>query len=284
MVDVKQIGFLHPGEMGISLAATAQNSGHNAYWVGENRSKETRARAIKNNLVEVQTIRELCEKCSVMISVCPPHAATDVARLVLAENFVGLYADANAISPSRAQHIGELMLKAGVEFVDGGIIGGPAWKPRRTWLYLSGRSADKIAACFASGPLETEVIGDEIGKASAVKMCFAAKTKGETALLCAIIAAAEQLGVRKELENQWSRYDSESVQNNLSRVSRASLKAWRFSGEMEEIASTFESAGLPSNFHLAASDIYQRITKFKGVDALPPVEDVIAALLNPKGK
>ena len=283
-MDVKHIGFLHPGEMGVSLAATAQNTGHSAYWVGESRSSDTYARAAKNKLIELQTIDEMCQRCSLIISVCPPHAAVDVAKQVLPHHFKGIYADVNAISPNRAKHIGQLMMDADVEFVDGGIIGGPAWKLNSTWLYLSGLASDHVAACFSSGPLVTEVIGDEIGKASALKMCFAAKTKGATALLCAIVAAAEQLGVRKELEKQWSRYGSDDVQNNLAQVSRVTSKAWRFSGEMEEIALTLESSGLPGGFHLAASDIYQRIAKFKGADPLPHVEDVIEALLYPDGK
>jgi len=280
-MNKKHIGFLHPGAMGVSLAATAQNTGHTAYWVSEGRSPDTYERAAKNSLVETQTLEELCDRCSVIICVCPPRAATEVAEQVLTCSFKGIYADVNAISPQRAKRIGQLMNDAGVEFVDGGIIGGPAWKPDTTWLYLSGRAADQVAACFAGGPLATEVIGDDIGKASALKMCFAANTKGTTALLCAIVAAAEEMGVRKELEKQWSRHGSEYAQNTLASISRVTAKAWRFSGEMEEIASTLEAAGLPSGFHLAACDIYQRIAKFQGADPTPPVEDVLDALLNP---
>ena len=280
-MKTKHIGFLHPGAMGISLTVSAQNSGHIAYWASEGRSPETYKRALKKNLVETQTIEELCDRCSIITSVCPPHAATEVAEQILQYSFKGIYADVNAISPERAKDIGEMMSDAGIEFVDGGIIGGPAREPDSTWLYLSGHAADQIATCFASGPLETEIIGDEIGKASALKMCFAANTKGATALLCAIVAAVEELGVRKELETQWSRYDPEFAQETLSRISRVTAKAWRFSGEMEEIASTFESIGLPNGFHLAAHDIYQRISKFKGADLTPAVEDVLDALINP---
>ncbi|MGH8246850.1 MAG: hypothetical protein ACREUU_10505, partial [Gammaproteobacteria bacterium] len=80
------------------------------------------------------------------------------------------------------------MTEAGVSFVDGGIIGRPAREPGQTWLYLSGPRARDIAACFAAGPLKSRVLGMTIGKASALKMCFAAYSKGTTALLCAILA------------------------------------------------------------------------------------------------
>jgi 3-hydroxyisobutyrate dehydrogenase-like beta-hydroxyacid dehydrogenase len=273
------IGFLHPGAMGSSLAASAQNTGHTACWASYGRSSATRERAEKHSLVEMQSLQELCDACSVLISVCPPHAATEVAEQVLACSFQGAYADMNAISPQRAQAIGQAMASAGVEFVDGGIIGGPAWTPDSTVLYLSGAAAGQIAGCFAAGPLATEVIGAEIGKASALKMCFAANSKGTTALLCAIVAAAEELGVREELERQWSRGGSDFAQQTLARVQGVTAKAWRFTGEMAEIAATFEGVGLPGGFHTAARVVYERIARFKGADPLPPVDEVLDALL-----
>jgi 3-hydroxyisobutyrate dehydrogenase-like beta-hydroxyacid dehydrogenase len=221
----------------------------------------------------------LCDKCSVIISVCPPHAAVSVAEQVIGCSFKGLYADVNAVSPQRAKQIGGMLKDAGVDFVDGGIIGGPAWKPDSTWLYLSGQSADDIAACFESGPLEAEVIGDDVGKASALKMCFAANTKGTTALLCAVAAAAEGHGVRNELERQWSRHGSAYAKDVMKKIIGVTAKAWRFSGEMEEIASTFEDKGLPGGFHLGAAEVYERIAKFKGASPLPSSDEVINALL-----
>lgn len=279
-MDQKHIGFLHPGAMGVSLAATARNTGHIACWASEGRSRDTRERAEKHGLVEVRTLEELCGQSTILISVCPPGAATEVAERVLRYSFQGIYADVNAISPDRVKRIGQLMDGAGVAFVDGGIIGGPAWKPGTTWLYLSGSAADRVAACFSAGPLATEVIGEEVGKASALKMCFAANTKGTTALLCAIVAAAEKLGVREELERQWSRNGSALAESTLNRIRGATAKAWRFTGEMEEIAATLESAGLPGGFHSAAREVYERIAEFKGADPAPPVEAVLGALLN----
>ena len=278
-MNQKHIGFLHPGAMGISLAASARNSGYGSRWASAGRSAETRQRAERHNLVEVQTLQELCDTCSVVISVCPPGVASDVAKQVVTCGFRGIYADVNAISPQHAKGIARLLEATGAQFVDGGIIGGPAWKPRTTWLCLSGEAADQVAARFANGPLETEVIGKEVGKASALKMCFAANTKGATALLCAVVAAAEELGVRPELERQWSRRDPAFAQNALASIARVTDRAWRFTSEMQEIAETFEEAGLPGGFHLAAFDIYERIAKFKEAKTAPPVEDVLAALL-----
>jgi 3-hydroxyisobutyrate dehydrogenase-like beta-hydroxyacid dehydrogenase len=281
-MEKPNIGILHPGDMGISVAASARNSGHTVYWASEGRSPQTRERAEKHGLVEAGSLPHLCETCAMIVSVCPPDAAEGVANSVLAHGFTGLYVDANAISPQRAVRIGQAM--SGARFVDGGIIGGPAWKPGTTWLYLSGEAAEEAAAIFSAGPLETSVIGDQIGKASALKMCFAAFTKGSTALLCATLAAAESLGVRAELEQQWSRDGSDFAAQAAQKVRQVTAKAWRFGGEMEEISATFSEAGVPSSFHLAAADIYHRLAEFKGAAETPALDDVLAALLQREPK
>jgi 3-hydroxyisobutyrate dehydrogenase-like beta-hydroxyacid dehydrogenase len=277
---MEKIVILHPGNMGISIAASAQNGGNTVYWVSNGRTHETRTRAEKHGLVELDSLAEAAALATIIISVCPPHAAETVAEQVAAAGFKGIYLDANAISPQRARRIGDRMTAVNATYVDGGIIGGPAWEPNRTWLYLSGKEADRVAACFSKGPLAVEVIGDEPDKASALKMCFAAYTKGTTALLCGILAAAESLSVRQDLERQWSRNGSDFTAQTAERVRRVTAKAWRFAGEMEEIAATFESAGLPGGFHLAAADIYQRIAHFKDNEETPELAAVLAALQN----
>lgn len=273
-----RIGILHPGAMGISVAASAIHNQHRVQWASEGRSEGTCARATKHNLRDAVTLENLCAESDIILSICPPHAAEDVAQQVIASNFRGLYCDANAISPQRAHHICELLCAAGIDFVDGGIIGGPAWTRGKTWLYLSGARAREIADCFTAGPLETLVIGAEIGKASALKMCYAAYTKGTTALLAAILAASEQLGVREDLYGQWTRDDSNLVSEREQRVRSAIEKAWRFEGEMREIASTFAAVGLPGEFHQAAAEIYRRLAPLKDSAESVPLSNVLQAL------
>jgi 3-hydroxyisobutyrate dehydrogenase-like beta-hydroxyacid dehydrogenase len=273
------IGILHPGEMGISIAASAMNSGHAVYWASEKRSDRTRLRAEKYGLLELDSMAALCQNCEIIFCICPPHAAEEVANSVIGHGFNGYYLDANAIAPQRATSMNEGMEANGIHFIDGGIIGGPAGKPKETWLYLSGKYANVIADCFTKGPLETKIIGDEIGKASALKMCYAAYSKGTTALLAAILATAESLGVRKELYAQWDMDDSNFSEQTNRRVARATTKAWRFEGEMYEIASTFQAAGLPNGFHEAAAEIFHRLADFKDMPETPQLNDILKALL-----
>ncbi len=277
-MSVTHIGFLHPGAMGVSLAAAAKNTGHKSYWVPHGRSPETRLRAETHGLLEIPQIVDLCKRCAVIVSVCPPHAAFEVAEEVCSCSFKGVFVDANAISPQRTRQINQLMSASGIDFVDGGIIGPPAWQANRTWLYLSGPSAGWVSRLFSGGPLEIEIIGTEAGKASALKMCFAANTKGTTALLATIMAAADRLGVRQELETQWSRQSSDYAHSTIDRVRKATAKAWRFAGEMDEISTTFQSVGLPEGFHLAASEIYSRMASFKDAAQAPGLDEIVAAL------
>jgi 3-hydroxyisobutyrate dehydrogenase-like beta-hydroxyacid dehydrogenase len=170
MVKNTTLGILHPGAMGITVAASAQNSGCDVFWVSEGRRAQSIERANSEQLKDAGTLDELVRICEVIVCVCPPHAAEDVALKVAASGFTGLYIDGNAISPERVAAAGRTITGSGGSFVDGGIIGGPAIKPDSTWLYLSGPEAERAAACFSEGPLEPCVMAGDIGKASALKM------------------------------------------------------------------------------------------------------------------
>jgi 3-hydroxyisobutyrate dehydrogenase-like beta-hydroxyacid dehydrogenase len=275
------IGILHPGDMGITLAFAARNSGQAVLWASEGRSPETLARATSQGLVDAHTLTELCQKCAVILSICPPHAADEVSRQVVEAGFQGLYVDANAISPQRVTSMAEMMTEHGISFVDGSVIGGPAWG-HGTILYLSGQEALRVADCFLAGPLRTELIGEQPGRASALKMCYGAYTKGSRAMLLGILGTAQSLGVRDVLEQQWERDDPNLLKQNTQRLGRVTAKAWRFEGEMKEIATTFARAGLPDGFHLAAADIYGRLADFKGREVAPELAEVLSALLDVK--
>jgi 3-hydroxyisobutyrate dehydrogenase-like beta-hydroxyacid dehydrogenase len=275
---MSNIGILHPGEMGVSVAASAINSGHEVYWTSDGRSEKTRIRAENHGLIETHSFAEICQVCEIILSICPPHAAEEVAGAVIEHGFKGLYLDANAIAPQRSIKLATLLENAGVHFVDGGIIGGPAWTPQETWLYLSGEHAEAIATCFSNGPLATKILSREIGKASALKMCYAAYSKGTTALLAAVLATAETLGVRRDLYEQWD-MDNQGFSDQVNqRVRRVTAKAWRFEGEMREIAATFREAGLPDGFHDASAEIYHRIAGLKDNDMAITVNDILAIM------
>ncbi len=274
---MQRIGLIHPGAMGASVGAAASRN-HTVLWASQGRSESTGVRARKANLEDVGTVAELVKASAIVLSVCPPHAAEDLANEVVQLGFTGLYVDGNAISPDRTRIIQKIVESAGADYVDGGIIGGPAWSEEAgTHLYLSGPRAEEVAACFAGSPLQTPVISDLIGAASALKMGYAAYTKGSTALLTSILGMVEKEGVRADLAGQWGDTFTEQT---VRRVCANTAKAWRFVGEMHEIAATFRGAGLPGGFHQAAAEVYERLAGFKDHDEPPAIETVLDVLLN----
>ena len=262
--------------MGVAVAATLKNGGHSVVWASEGRSAETHRRAAALGLTDAGTLEAVCGRCDSIVSVCPPEFAETMAREIVGCGFQGLYIDANAISPDRVSRIGRTMEARGVHFVDGSIIGLPAKTHGETWIYLSGPHAREAAGCFSEGPLEVEVLEGEIGKASALKMVFAAQTKGLAALRASSLAAAEELGVLRDLERQWSRSGPPFAQV-VGSLQHVAPKAWRFVAEMQEIAATFEAAGMPGGFHRAAGEIFARLADFKGASKVE-LEDALRKL------
>ncbi|MEZ5247243.1 MAG: DUF1932 domain-containing protein [Acidimicrobiales bacterium] len=274
------IGILHPGSMGTSLGAALVGAGHEVVWASQGRSPATQERAEADALHDVGTLDALVGRSDTIISVCPPGDALAVARDVAALGFSGVYLDANAVAPQTARTIAATVGAGGALALDGGIVGPPARHAGLTVLYLSGDRArsDAVAALFASGPLETHHVGDEPGAASAVKMAFAAWTKGTSALLLAIRALAEIEGVVEGLDHAWSTLTPELV-DQLPRTARGTTpKAWRFVAEMHEISATFDAAGLPAGFHQAAAEIYGALTDLRDRDDIE-VDDVVRRLV-----
>ena len=200
-----------------------------------------------------------------------------MAREVAADGFGGIYVDANAISPATAREIGTVIEAAGGTFVDGGIIGLPPTPQEQPTLYLSGTETATIAALFTGTNIHGEVIEGGAGAASALKMCYAAFTKGVTALLAAVRALAEHEGVEGPLLESWRRTLPDAPRQSEYAAAAAS-KAWRWSGEMEEIAASFGAAGLPEGFHRAAAEVYRRLESFKNRATPPSMAEVSQAM------
>jgi 3-hydroxyisobutyrate dehydrogenase-like beta-hydroxyacid dehydrogenase len=270
------IALLHPGEMGAAVGACLVSRGVRVVCVAEGRSPATRKRAADGGLSEVPSLDRALETADAVLSICVPSGAFDVARSVAARGFRGIYIDANAVSPAHAREIGTTLEAGGASFVDGGIIGLPPTASRTTRLYLCGAQAPGIAELFAGSQTHAILMEGAIGAASAIKVCFAAYNKGETALLGIIRALAKFEGVDDALMKEWSQSQPGAAARSGNIAARA-FKAWRWAGEMEEIAASFDHAGLPSGF-LANAEIYRRLEMFKDCSEPPSLETVTESL------
>jgi 3-hydroxyisobutyrate dehydrogenase-like beta-hydroxyacid dehydrogenase len=268
------VGVLHPGAMGSALAGAIRQP---VYWAGHGRSRESCERAERQDLIDVGSVESLAEQSEVLISVCPPHAAVDLASQVAGRGYRGIYLDANAIAPAESVKIGQMFER----YVDGGIIGGPPHEAGTTRFYLAAgdrmQDVETVAQLWEGSPLDVRVLDKGVGAASALKMAYAGWTKGSSALLLAIRSYAESAGVGPELVEEWRLSIPELPTRTERSASGVGPKAWRFGGEMAQIAAALEAEGLPEGFHLAAQDLYERLALLKGSDR-PSLEEVLTLL------
>jgi 3-hydroxyisobutyrate dehydrogenase-like beta-hydroxyacid dehydrogenase len=256
MTDQVIIGLLHPGAMGAAVGRCLTDAGYQVLWAGAGRSQETAERAAAAGLTNAGTPRQLAASSQIILSICPPHAALDVAWAV--HGFTGLYLDANAIAPGTARAVAQLITSNGGIYVDGGIIGPPPVRPGMTRLYLSGARAPAIADIFTGTALDARITAGPDAAASAVKMAYAAWTKGTAAMLLAARALARAEGVEDALLTEWALSQPHLGDQSERAAEAAVAKGWRWIAEMEEIAHCMAEAGLPDGFHQAAAEIYRR--------------------------
>ena len=260
---MKTIALLHPGNMGSTIGRCAATSGARVLWASAQRSAASRKRAEQAGLIDAGDLAAAVRQSDIVLAVCPPEFATEIAASVAAQRFQGIYVDANAVSRATAEEIAKIVTKAGASFVDGGIIGSPVKQAGTTRMYLSGEKAAEIAQLFSASMLDARSIGAVPGEASALKVVYAAWTKGTDALILAIRALAAHEGVDHALLEEW-KISQPALENKCLRAAAVAVpKMWRYVGEMREIAEAFEAAGLPNGFHNAAAEVSERLACFK---------------------
>jgi 3-hydroxyisobutyrate dehydrogenase-like beta-hydroxyacid dehydrogenase len=274
MPNLSVIGLLHPGEMGAAVGQCLTGAGHEVLWASEGRGPHTAARARAAGLVDSGTAAELAERADVILSICPPHAALDVAWAV--QGFAGLFVDANAIAPATAREIAGMICDGGGSYVDAAIIGLPPVTAGSTRLYLSGPDAPTVRALFAGTSLDARLAGEGMTAASAVKMAYAGWTKGTAALLLDVRALARSEGVEDTLLAEWALSQPSLAERSAGAARSATAKGWRWVAEMEEIAASMAAAGLPDGFHQAAAEVFRRLPRARS--GLPPGEAVDAVM------
>ncbi len=240
-------------------------------------------RAARAGIESVDHLASLVAQSSVVLSIVPPEIATEVAEAVVvaakeAPDGARVFVECNAISPCRAREIAALVGGSGLMYVDGGLIGAPPSPGRPTALYLSGDGGDRVAEVLAAPTIRTEWLGPEPAAASALKMAYAAWTKGVNALVLSVRALARAEGVEDALIAEWQR-SQPAAAASADRAPATAGKAWRWVAEMEEIATSLDDAGLPDGAFVAAAEVYRRLHRYKDVDAPPGLDEMVDALL-----
>lgn len=272
-METLDIAVLHPGAMGAQVAAQAVTAGHRVHWLAEGRGEATRARAEAAGLIGAGSLAELARDCDVIMSVCPPAAAREVAESVAATRFSGVYLEANAISPRHTAQIAALFDESGrgVTVVDGGIVGDPPRQGGRTVLYLSGTddAVRLVERAFDGGHLRVKPLGDAIGKASALKLAYASYNKITYILAAQSFALAAGHGVLEDLLELGGLALPETPLGRSERLPGAAARAWRWAPEMREIADACETAGVSPEVARVAAGLFKNWDRHKDEPGVP---------------
>ncbi len=256
------IGITSPGDMGQGVAMCIKALGFDVCMASDGRSPRTRGLGEKAGLTDCHSLEKLVQTCDMVLSVLDPGAAVTNARAVAAAcKATGrkiVFVDCNAVAPQTMNEINDIMTAVGCTVVDAGIIGPPPRNSAKQRFYVSGPNANLMNRINCP-QINVRVAGEKIGDASAVKMCYAALTKGSIALGTELLIAARKLGVDQTLEAEFKGSQAELHESVLTRSAGMAFKAYRWVPEMNEIAKTFEGVGMTPRILQGAADLYAQI-------------------------
>ncbi len=275
------IAILSPGDMGHTVGDVLRQNGLRVITCLEGRSQRTCDLAQKAGIEDVPTYPQLVTEADLILSIMVPaqaiNAAESVADALQQTDTPLTYADCNAIAPQTVRKLGEVITSADGIFVDASIIGPPPRRPGATRFYASGPDLDAFSELNHYG-LDVRTLGDEIGLASAIKMCYASLTKGLTALCTELLTAAEVLGVSDALTEEFKLSQVVLYERMERGIPNMPPKAKRWIGEMEEISDTFAHVGLTPNILTGAADMYRLVSETHLADLSPEARDQFPTL------
>lgn len=289
------VAIVGVGEMGAAVAQRLRLSGAHVRVCLKGRSAESERRARRAGVEIVNDDAVLVSGADFVLTIVPPGVAVQVAEQYRT-SFVStakeaIFADCNAIAPSTARRIGEVLAGCACRYVDAGIIGGPPPQdlskpgPR---FYASGTDAPRLGELNEFG-LDVAVLDGPIGAASGLKMSYAGLTKGITALGTAMVAAAMREGLGEALRSELARTQPQILRRIGQSVPAMFPKAYRWVAEMEEIAAFLADDDRGAMIYRGAARLYQRMAEEGGhPDAAEGLRALIdfcsAALASPPAK
>ena len=282
-MTVRSVALISPGDMGQAVGALLVQGGVRVLTCLIGRSERTRTLARAAGFTDITTLEALVREAELLLSIVPPAQAVAVARDVAAAMGTTrarlTYVDCNAIAPRTAREVAAVIAPTGSGFVDAGIVGGPPRDAPSPRFYASGPDRAQFGALRDAG-LDVRLLGNEVGEASAVKMCYAALTKGTTAIATELLVAARKLGVYDTLVAELGESQATQAKRMADAVPAMPGKAHRWIAEMEEIARTFEDVGLTPLMFQGAAEMYrltagseiggerpETVDRFRGVEA-----------------
>ncbi len=259
------VAVIAMGEMGAGVARRLTSRGARVLTSLQGRGPGSAERAAEAGVEAVADDQALVSGADIVLSIVPPARAGELAErlrpAIRAANPQVVYVDCNAIAPQTLEGIAARFAADGLPFVDAGIIGGPptpeGYNPR---IYASGEGASAFAALNDYG-LDIRILSDRMGEASALKMAYAGSTKGTSAVMVSIMLGAARAGVAPALIAEMADSQPGRLEGAVRQLPQIYRKAYRWDGEMEEIAKFLQPETGGSEIFQGAADLYRELAK-----------------------
>ena len=271
-MGLETIAILSPGDMGHGVGKALAEHGYRVITCLDGRSQRTRDLAAAAGIADVPSLGEMVQEADLVMSILVPAQAVGVARdaadAMRATGVSRPFADCNAVSPRSAAEMASIVGAAGGEYIDGGIVGGSPARGAVPRIYTSGPRAGLMDELDGKG-IAIKNLGPSIDRASGMKMCYASMTKGTNALRVAMLTAAYSLGLYDELIEELAFSQDDALSAMESGIPGLPANAGRWIGEMEEIAETFDAAGVTPGFHQGAAEMFRLLASTPFADESP---------------
>ena len=261
-MSIESVAILSPGDMGHAIGQLLRENELHVLTCLAGRSNRTRQLSEQAGITDVPSIKELVAQADVLMSVtvseAVPGLCQEISEAVEATGTDLLFAECNAIAPELSREMESVLKAGGARYVDASIIGGPPRNGSSPRLYASGDNVAELLQLRDFG-LDVRDLGDQLGRASGIKMCYAAMTKGTTALHAELLIAAEKLGLTEEVMAEFSNTQPAVVERMEGWMPWMPAKSRRWVSEREEIEKTYSDLGLPPNISKGVDDMYRMI-------------------------
>ncbi|WP_308014075.1 DUF1932 domain-containing protein [Streptantibioticus parmotrematis] len=274
------MGILHPGSMGAAVAGQAALGGAEVLWCPDRRSSATQKRAARYGLTPVSSLAELSARADIILSICPPAAAREVAEAVAETAFSGIYVEGNAVAPTSTRTIKDILTAAGACLVDGALVGSPPSEVKGPRFYLAGptKAVDTVAQLFTNSAVDTHFLSGELGKASALKLSYSSYQKTSRVLAAVAYALARDHGVEQELV-EIANQRTTSYLSEIEYIPKTHARSWRWGSEMREAEQAINESDLPAHLVSAAARLMEH---WKLSSDFPSVEESLDSLHCPR--
>jgi len=280
-MSIETVAILSPGDMGHAVGQLLREHELRVVTCLAGRSQRTRDLSDSAGITDVANLNDMVAQSQIILSISVsemvPSICQEVAAAIKATGADVLFGECNAIAPQVARRMEPIITEAGGRFIDASIVGSPPRNGSSPRFYASGDNTSEFEGLADFG-LDVRIAGTEVGQASGIKMCYAAMTKGSSALYSELLMAAEMMGLSDFVKAEFQSSQPAILQRMERGLPGVPAKARRWVSEMEEIKDTFDHLGLTPHLFQGVADMYRMIGSTSMGDETPESRDTERSL------